>query len=48
VGMQLGILNLAEELRGFQIGLWNRNARRALPFINWQFRASSKASLSKQ
>ncbi len=37
-GLQIGLLNRATSLRGFQIGLWNKNGRRALPFINWQFR----------
>jgi hypothetical protein len=36
-GVQLGLFNKATDFRGIQIGLWNKNAKRSLPFINWQF-----------
>lgn len=34
-GIQIGIYNNAKFLRGIQIGLWNRNHKRSLPFFNW-------------
>ena len=37
-GVQIGLFNTCANLRGFQIGLWNKNAKRSLPFINWNFR----------
>lgn len=37
-GVQIGIYNRADDLRGFQFGLWNVNARRKLPLVNWQFK----------
>lgn len=37
-GVQIGLFNKATDLRGFQFGLWNVNAKRSLPFINWQFK----------
>jgi hypothetical protein len=37
-GLQIGLYNRAASLRGIQIGLWNVNAKRRLPFLNWQFR----------
>lgn len=37
-GIQIGLFNKTENQRGIQLGLWNRNAKRSLPFINWQFK----------
>ncbi|MCC1483216.1 LA_2272 family surface repeat-containing protein [Winogradskyella immobilis] len=37
-GMQIGLFNTCRKLRGIQLGLWNKNAKRSLPFINWQFK----------
>jgi hypothetical protein len=37
VGLQLGLLNICKHLKGVQIGLWNVNSKRKLPFINWSF-----------
>jgi hypothetical protein len=28
---------VAWHLKGAQIGLWNKNQKRSLPFINWNF-----------
>ncbi|WP_262714039.1 LA_2272 family surface repeat-containing protein [Phaeocystidibacter marisrubri] len=36
-GVQIGLYNMAIELRGFQFGLWNVNGKRSLPLINGQF-----------
>lgn len=36
-GVQIGLTNFAKNLNGFQIGLWNTNEKRSLPFINWNF-----------
>ena len=36
-GVQIGLFNETEELNGFQFGLWNKNQKRSLPFINWNF-----------
>lgn len=36
-GLQIGIFNKAKNFRGIQLGLWNKNDKRALPFLNWQF-----------
>jgi hypothetical protein len=40
-GVQLSLYNRSADLRGIQIGLWNKNAKRSLPFINWQFSANT-------
>jgi hypothetical protein len=37
-GVQIGLSNASTDLRGFQLGLWNRNQSRSLPFINWSFK----------
>jgi hypothetical protein len=37
-GLQLGVFNKSHQTKGFQIGLWNVNEKRALPFINWNFK----------
>ncbi|WP_299255351.1 hypothetical protein [uncultured Aquimarina sp.] len=44
-GVQIGLFNSCKDLRGIQFGLWNKNERRSLPFINWQF--SKKKMKSK-
>ncbi len=36
-GMQIGLSNSCRQLKGFQLGLWNRNQKRSLPLINWCF-----------
>jgi hypothetical protein len=36
-GMQIGLLNICKDLKGVQLGLWNVNSKRKLPFINWSF-----------
>ena len=36
-GLQIGLLNICKHLKGVQIGLWNVNSKRKLPFINWSF-----------
>jgi len=41
-GIQIGLFNKSNDLRGFQFGLWNINGRRSLPFINWQFKPKKK------
>lgn len=33
-GVQIGVFNMSKS-RGFQIGLWNINNKRSMPFINW-------------
>lgn len=37
-GIQIAALNTCNDLKGFQFGLWNKNQRRSLPFINWAFK----------
>jgi hypothetical protein len=37
-GIQLGLINSCPNLRGFQFGLWNKNHKRELPFINFAFK----------
>ncbi len=36
-GLQIGLLNHCKDLKGIQLGLWNVNGKRSLPFINWGF-----------
>ncbi|MEI9809216.1 MAG: hypothetical protein WDO16_15890 [Bacteroidota bacterium] len=36
-GLQIGLLNICKHMKGVQIGLWNVNSKRKLPFINWSF-----------
>jgi hypothetical protein len=36
-GLQIGLLNHCKNLKGIQLGLWNVNSKRSLPFINWGF-----------
>lgn len=36
-GLQIGLLNRTQRLKGFQIGLWNVNSKRKLPLMNWSF-----------
>ena len=38
-GFQIGVLNRAEHLHGLQFGLWNKNQKRSLPIINWNFKS---------
>lgn len=37
-GLQIGGRNKSKNTRGIQIGIWNTNERRSLPFINWNFK----------
>jgi hypothetical protein len=37
-GFQIALFNSSWDLRGIQIGLWNKNQARSLPFINWNFK----------
>lgn len=39
-GLQIGLFNICKHLKGVQIGLWNVNSKRKLPFINWSFKSS--------
>ncbi|HEY9047048.1 MAG TPA: hypothetical protein VIN08_14185 [Ohtaekwangia sp.] len=39
-GFQLALFNSCKDFRGIQIGLWNKNQARSLPFINWNLRKS--------
>jgi hypothetical protein len=36
-GLQIGLVNQAENFKGIQIGLWNKIGKRGLPFINIGF-----------
>jgi len=38
-GIQIGLFNSAKNFRGIQLGLWNKNDKRSLPLINWQFKS---------
>jgi len=35
VGIQIGLINNCKNLKGLQIGVWNKSGKRGLPFINW-------------
>ncbi|WP_294328901.1 hypothetical protein [uncultured Chryseobacterium sp.] len=39
-GLQIGLYNSCKDFRGIQIGAWNENGKRKLPFINWNFKKS--------
>jgi hypothetical protein len=34
-GIQVALINVCKNFKGLQIGLWNVNGRRKLPFLNW-------------
>lgn len=34
-GLQIGLVNTCKNFKGLQIGLWNVNGKRKLPFLNW-------------
>lgn len=34
-GLQISLFNTSFRTKGVQIGLWNKNEKRSLPFINW-------------
>lgn len=36
-GLQIGLINICKDLKGIQLGIWNVNSKRKLPFINWNF-----------
>jgi hypothetical protein len=35
VGIQIGLVNYCKDLKGIQLGLWNKSGKRGLPLINW-------------
>ncbi|MFH0895638.1 MAG: hypothetical protein V2A54_14475 [Bacteroidota bacterium] len=37
-GIQIGLINSCDDLKGLQIGLYNINQKRSLPIINWSFK----------
>lgn len=37
-GLQIGLVNKSRNFKGIQLGLWNVNQKRALPFLNWSFK----------
>ena len=37
-GVQIGLINSCKDLKGIQLGLWNKNQKRSLPIINWCFK----------
>lgn len=37
-GVQIALINSCKNLKGFQFGIWNKNQKRSLPFINWCFK----------
>lgn len=37
-GVQIGLINSCKQLKGIQFGLWNKNQKRNLPIINWNFK----------
>ncbi len=37
-GLQISIVNYAKQFKGIQFGLWNRNEKRSLPIVNWNFK----------
>lgn len=37
-GLQIALFNSCKDSRGIQIGFWNENEKRKLPFINWNFK----------
>lgn len=41
-GLQIGIFNKCDDFRGIQLGWWNENEKRKMPFINWNFKAKTK------
>jgi len=41
-GLQIGLVNVSENLRGIQIGIWNVNQKRKLPLINWNFKRTKE------
>ena len=43
-GLQIGVFNKCDDSRGVQLGWWNENEKRKLPFINWNFKAKTKKS----
>lgn len=34
-GLQIGLFNNCSDIKGLQIGFWNKNSKRSLPFINF-------------
>lgn len=37
-GLQIALFNSCKDSQGVQIGFWNENQKRKLPFINWNFK----------
>lgn len=44
-GLQIGLYNSCKDFRGIQIGAWNKNGKRKLPLINWNFKKQEKKEL---
>lgn len=38
-GIQIGLFNTAKNFKGLQLGLWNKNDKRSLPILNWNFKS---------
>ena len=38
IGLQIGLYNKVKKFKGIQLGIWNKNEERSLPFINWNFK----------
>nr|WP_312322087.1 hypothetical protein [Soonwooa sp.] len=34
-GIQIGLVNISKSTSGLQLGFWNRNGKRTMPFINF-------------
>lgn len=45
IGIQIGLFNSCANLKGIQFGLWNKNQKRSMPFINWCFK-TKKSDIS--
>ncbi|MCT2407798.1 hypothetical protein NZD88_09635 [Chryseobacterium antibioticum] len=37
-GIQVALINVCKDSRGIQIGFWNKNEKRKMPLINWNFK----------
>lgn len=43
-GVQIALYNSCKDVKGIQIGFWNENQKRKLPFINWNFKSKKVKS----
>ena len=43
-GLQIALFNSCKDSKGLQIGFWNVNQKRKLPFVNWNFKSKNKKS----